>query len=57
MGKWWEAMVKIDLRKTEPEDVHLIRELQSYGLPDSLIQLAYDETIRRREEGTDNDGT
>lgn len=44
-------MVTIDLRKTEPDDVRLIRELQSAGLPDSLIQAAYEETVRRREEG------
>lgn len=43
-------MVTIDLRKTEPEDVRLIRELQSAGLPDSLIQVAYEETVRRRED-------
>lgn len=48
-------MVTIDLRKTKPEDVRLIRELQSAGLPDSLIQAAYEETVRRREEGIDHD--
>ena len=31
-------MATIDLRKTEPEDIRLIRELQSSGLPDSLIR-------------------
>lgn len=48
-------MVTIDLRKTEPDDVRLIRELQSAGLSDSLIQAAYEETVRRREEGAEHD--
>ena len=50
-------MVTIDLRKTEPEDVRLIRELQSAGLPDNLIQSAYEETVRRREEGETHERT
>lgn len=50
-------MVTIDLRKTEPDDVRLIRELQSAGLPDILIQAAYEETIRRREKGDGHERT
>ena len=44
-------MVIIDLRKTTPEDIRLIQELQASGLSDDMIQKAYNETIRRREEG------
>lgn len=50
-------MVTIDLRKTKPDDVRLIGELQSAGLPDSLIQAAYEETIRRREKGDGHEQT
>lgn len=45
-------MVIIDLRKTTPEDIRLIQELQASGLSDDMIQKSYNETIRRREEGT-----
>lgn len=48
-------MVTIDLGKVDPEhireDMRLIRELQSAGVSDDIIQAAYDETIKRREEG------
>ena len=48
-------MVTIDLSKTTPEDFRLIRELQKAGVPDSVIQAAYEETVRRREEGANDD--
>lgn len=52
-------MVTIDLGKVDPEhireDMRLIRELQSAGVSDDIIQAAYDETIKRREEGASHD--
>lgn len=48
-------MVTIDLSKTTPEDFRLIRELQNAGVPDSVIQAGYEETVSRREEGIDHD--
>ena len=52
-------MVTIDLSKVDPkyihEDMRLIRELQSAGVSDDLIQEVYDETIKRREEGERSD--
>lgn len=44
------AMVTIDLRRTEPEDIKLIRELRSMGCSEELIQLGYDRTVQKREE-------
>lgn len=43
-------MVTIDLRRTEPEDIKLIRELKSVGCSEELIQLGYDRTVQKREE-------
>lgn len=42
-------MVTIDLRNTTPEDMKIIQELKSLGVPDELIQIGYDETVSRRE--------
>lgn len=47
-------MVTIDLRRTEPEDIKLIRELRSMGVSEELIQLGYDRTVQKREE-SDNE--
>lgn len=48
------AMVTLDLRRTEPEDIKLIQELRSMGCSEKLIQLGYDRTVQKREE-TDNE--
>lgn len=41
-------MVTIKLESTA-EDIHIIQELKKIGVPDDVIQMAYDETMRRRE--------
>ena len=43
-------MVTIDLRKTHPEDIRLIHKLKSLGIEDNVLQEAYNETIKRRDE-------
>lgn len=39
--------IKLD---SEPEDIRLVQELKAMGVPDDVIQMAYNETIKRREQ-------
>lgn len=43
-------MVTIKLDREAAEDVRLVQELKAMGVPDDVIQMAYNETIKRREQ-------
>lgn len=43
-------MVTIKLDSEAAEDVRLVQELKAMGVPDDVIQMAYNETIKRREQ-------
>lgn len=43
-------MVTIKLDREAAEDVRLVQELKRMGVPDDVIQMAYNETIKRREQ-------
>ena len=43
-------MVTIKLDSEAAEDVRLVQELKRMGVPDDVIQMAYNETIKRREQ-------
>lgn len=49
-------MISIELNEYSAEDVKLINELKAMGLSEETIQMAYNETQRRRkhEENTKN---
>ena len=44
-------MIDINLNKHSVEDVKAIRELKEMGVPDDVIQKAYDNTQERRKAG------
>lgn len=46
-------MISIELNKYSAEDVKLINELKAMGLDEETIQMAYNETQRRRQGGKD----
>lgn len=46
-------MITIELNEHSAEDYKMIEELRQHGLPEELIQKAYDETMRRRREKKD----
>lgn len=48
-------MITIELNEHSAEDVKYIQELQAMGVPDCVIQTAYDNTNRRRKDGADNE--
>ena len=43
-------MITIELNEHSAEDVKLIQELQKAGVPDDLIQKAYDAGLRNQAE-------
>lgn len=43
-------MVTIKLDSEAAEDVRLVQELKRMGVPDDVIQMTYNETIKRREQ-------
>lgn len=43
-------MVTIKLDSEVEEDIRLVQELKAMGVPDDVIQMAYNETIKRRNQ-------
>lgn len=43
-------MITIELNKYSVEDVKYIQKLQAMGVPDYVIQMAYDSTNQRRKD-------
>lgn len=44
-------MISIELNEYSAEDIKLIEELKAMGLDEEVIQMAYNETQKRRENG------
>ena len=43
-------MINMELDANTAEDWKIILELQKMGIPDEAIQIAYDNTVRKRKE-------
>ena len=46
--------IKIELNEMVAEDVKLIQEMRALGVSEDVIQRAYEETQKRRNEGREN---
>ena len=43
-------MIELRLNEYTVEDLKIMAELKKAGIPDEIIQTAYDITVKRREE-------
>lgn len=43
-------MISIELNEYSAEDIKMIETLKAMGLDEEIIQMAYNETQRRRQE-------
>lgn len=48
-------MISIELNKHSSEDFLEIEKLRNEGIPDDIIQLAYNNTVNARKNGNDTE--